>query len=295
MSNKPVLFVIGASGNIGKATLGALSAKYAEKFNIHAGVRNPGKSEELSKLPGVSVVQAEMGNDKLKETLKGVDALYIVTPGAENRAPLTLATAQAAKVAGVKFLLVVSVATAELKNTIFGRQLSEIEEGVSKLGIPYCFLRLPLFVDNNWGFKDTIQGQSTIYCPVDPEKPFTAVVVEGAGRASATILANYSKHTNTTYTLISDRYTYTELSKAFSNALGREISYVLVPNKSAKEAFMGAGYPEWQVDGIIELFDLINSGSSETNFSDLSDYKKITGEDPTSITQWIEKYGGAFK
>ena len=127
MSNKPVLFVIGASGNIGKATLGALSAKYAEKFNIHAGVRNPGKSEELSKLPGVSVVQAEMGNDKLKETLKGVDALYIVTPGAENRAPLTLATAQAAKVAGVKFLLVVSVATAELKNTIFGRQLSEID------------------------------------------------------------------------------------------------------------------------------------------------------------------------
>ena len=120
-------------------------------------------------------------------------------------------------------------------------------------------------------------------------------MVEDAGRAGATILANYSKHTNTTYTLISDRYTYTELSKAFSNALGREISYVLVPNKSAKEAFMGAGYPEWQVDGIIELFDLINSGSSETNFSDLSDYKKITGEDPTSITQWIEKYGGAFK
>ena len=77
---KPVVFVIGASGNVGSATIQALSTKYADKLEIRAGVRNPDKADKI-KLPGVTIVQAEMGaKDKLKETLKGVDALFIVTP-----------------------------------------------------------------------------------------------------------------------------------------------------------------------------------------------------------------------
>ena len=114
---KPVVFVIGASGNVGSATVQVLSSKYADKVEIRAGVRNPDKADKLKSLPNVSVVQAEMGDkEKLTRTLKGVHTLYIVTPGVENRAQLTIATAQAAKDAGVKHLLVVSVPTADLKD-----------------------------------------------------------------------------------------------------------------------------------------------------------------------------------
>ena len=44
---KPVVFVIGASGNIGSATVQALSAKYSDKVEIRAGVRNPDKADKL--------------------------------------------------------------------------------------------------------------------------------------------------------------------------------------------------------------------------------------------------------
>ena len=44
---KPVVFVIGASGNIGSATVQALSVKYSGKVEIRAGVRNPDKAETL--------------------------------------------------------------------------------------------------------------------------------------------------------------------------------------------------------------------------------------------------------
>ena len=105
---KPIVFVIGATGNIGSATVIELASKHGDKLDIRAGVRNPEKADKLKGLAGVTVVQAEMGdNEKLVEAFKGVNALYIVTPGAENRAALTIATAKAAKSAGVKHLAVV--------------------------------------------------------------------------------------------------------------------------------------------------------------------------------------------
>ena len=292
---KPVVFVIGASGNVGSATIQALSTKYADKLEIRAGVRNPDKADKI-KLPGVTIVQAEMGaKDKLKETLKGVDALFIVTPGAENRAPLSIATAEAAKEAGVKFILAVSVPIASLTDTIIGRQFSELEGKISSLGVPYTFIRLPHFIDNNWGFKDTIQSQSAFYSPINGDKSFTAVVVEDAGNAAATILSDYTKHTNKTYTVVSDRYTDNELAKAFSEVLGKEIKYIQVSYDATKQAFLGNGYPEWEVDSLLEIFKLIDNDAPEINQSDLSVYKTLTGEEPTSVKAWIAKYDGAFK
>jgi len=37
---KPVVFVIGASGNVGMVTVKALADKYATKVEIHAGTCN---------------------------------------------------------------------------------------------------------------------------------------------------------------------------------------------------------------------------------------------------------------
>ena len=293
---KPVVFVIGATGNIGSATVTALSSKHADKLDIRAGVRNPDKADKLKGLAGVTVVQAEMGaKEKLVGTFKGVHALYIVTPGAENRAPLTISTAEAAKEAGVKHIVVVSSLTVHLTDTIFGKQLEEVEKNIKQLGVTYTFLRLPLFIDNYFGFKDAIQGQSSIFCPVDPTKPYTPVAVGDAGKAAAAVLADPSKHANKTYKIISDRHTFGDVAAAFSEALGKQVNYVRVPYEAAKVAFLGMGYPEWQVDGIMELYKLIDSGSPVINQADVSEYTQITGEQPTDLKTWVGQVAGAFK
>ena len=293
---KPVVFVVGASGSIGSATIQALSSKYSNKVEIRAGVRNPDKTDKLKGLQGVQLVQADMGDkEELTSTLKGVHALFVVTPGAEQRVQLTINAVEAGKAAGVTFVLVVSVPTADLTDTIFGRQCNEIESTVSKLGIPYNFLRLPYFLDNLWGFKDTIKNQSTIYSPVDPTQPFTAVTTQDAGNAAATILVNPSDHYNKTYTIVSDRHSYNDVVREFSSVLGRKNKYVRVSYEAAKQTFLGFGVPEWQVDGGLELFKLFDSGSPATNVVDLSAYEQITGEKPTSLKQYVAQIAPAFK
>ena len=294
---KPVVFVIGASGSVGAATVTALSAKYADKVEIRAGVRNPEAADKLKGLNGVTLVAAEMGGDrdKLVTTLKGVDALFIVTPGTKARAELAISTAEAARDAGVKFLLVVSVLTADLTDTIFGAQFSKLERAVAQLGVTYSFLRLPLFIENYWGFKDTIKGQSTFYSPVDPDKLYTPVVVSDAGNAAAAILSNPTAHANQTYNLVSNRHTLNDVAASFSEALGREVKYVRVPYEAAKQSLLQMGFQDWQVDGIFELDKLIDSGSHITNQEDLTHYTKITGEKPTELKTWITSVKAAFQ
>ena len=293
MAGKPVVLVTGASGNIGAATVSVLAEKYADKAEIRAGVRNPDK---VPARPGVTVVKAVMGDkDQLKEPLKGVDVLFIVTPGAEDRAPLTIKTAEAAKEAGVKFILVVSAPNVFLPDTIIGKQLSEIEDKISKLGIPYSFLRLPMFMENMWGSKDTIVSQSAFYAPQSPDKPTIYIAVEDAAKAAAAILTDYSKHNGKGYTILSDHYTNAELAAAFTEALGKEVKFVQVPLEAAKQAMVGKGWPEWQVDGLLEIMKLIEEGTSFFSVEDAGVLESLIGEEPTSMKAWVTKNAPGFK
>ena len=238
--SKPVVFVIGASGNVGSATVKALSAKHAGRVEIRAGVRNPDKADSLKSLTGVRVVKAEMGSSELETTLKGVAALFIVTAGVVNGADLAIATAASAKKAGVKHIVAVSVPTAGKNDTIFGRQLAKLESGIKDLGVPYTFLRLPMFFENYWGFKDTIKGAGAIYAPADPTKPFVSVVVADAGNAAASILVDPANHANKVYHIVSDRHTFGDVAAAFEEALGDLQQSLIRGDKGAFRGFWPA-------------------------------------------------------
>ena len=293
---KPVVFVIGASGSVGSATLTALAAKYADKVEIRAGVRNPDKADKLKAIAGITIVKAEMGKkDELVNTFKGVNALYIVTPTVQNRAELAMVTAEAAKEAGVRAIAVVSVNVADQADTIIGGQFNEIEGRISKLGVPYTFVRLPYFVENMWGFKDSIIGQSSMYSPIDPTKPFTIIVAEDAGKVSAAILVDPTKHANKTYEIASGRQTYEKVAEIFSNVLGKEVKYIRISYDEAKQAFLGKGAPDWQVNAALEIMKLMDSGSPLMNTPDISAFSEITGEQPIEFKAWLDKNSGGFQ
>ena len=226
-----------------------------------------------------------MIKSNFKDSFRGIDALFIVTPGTEDRALLTLQTAEA----GVKFILAVSVPTVEHKNTILGSMYHEIETELPRLGIPYS-LRLPNFLDNNLSNKNSIKNESTIYSPVDPNRASSSVALEDVGRVAAIILTNYTQHINTTYTLISDHFTNNNLVKAFTFALGREIKYVCLSHDDTKQMYQQLGLPQWQSNGLMEMLKLIEDGIIKSGSPDLTIYRTLTGEEPTSLNAWIAKH-----
>ena len=293
--SKPVVFVIGASGLIGTYTLVNLSSKYADKVEIRAGVRNPEKADKLKAIPNVTVVKAAQGDSSLVDVLSGVSTLFIVAPNIGNRAQVAISTAESAKQAGVKHIVVVSALIAALPDTIIGGQFAEIESAIAKLGVPFTVVRLAPFKENYFIASGTIKAQGTIDNPLDADTPFKTVASEDAGKALAAVLANPEKHVGKTLFIISNRESYGDFAKAISEALGREIKYVRLPNDVGGKMFLELGFQQWQSDGFLETFRLMEASSPVFAGNEQGDFRSITGEEPTDLKQWVAKNIGFFQ
>ena len=295
--SKPTVFVLGCSGSIGSATARALSRKYSDTLNILAGTRDTAseKVASLRSLPGVTILHADMNNKEgLRDLLTGVTSLFIVTP--TNGFRLAIGAAEVAKASGVKHILTVSVLTVELTDTIYGKQYGELESSVKHLQIPYTFIRLPPFVDNYWAYKRPIQQNSSFSTPADPTKPFSAVVVEDAGKAAAAIMAEPEKHYGKTYKLISNRHTLNELAAAFSQALGKNVKYERISyNDCRRRLVKVVGFSEEDADGILEIYRLTDEECPMLDDPEMSHFNQITGEKPTSLKEWVNEVTPAFK
>lgn len=292
--SKPVVFVIGASGIVGSATLTSLSANYADKVEIRAGVRNLEKAEKLKAIPNVTIVQATMGDSNLVSVFTGVSTLYIVSPGTVNRAELTISTAEYANQAGVKHIVAITGSVSTLTDTIIGAQLADIESKISKLGLPHTFLHLPMFMENYLTLKDSIV-QGTIYGAYNPDTPSLYATVEDIGKASAAILVHPEKYANKSVAVVGDYHSYNDFVKAFSEVLGREIKYQQVPYEACKEEMMAKGFPEIQAEGLIEVFKLINASHPAVTDTHPGVFKNLTGEEPMNMKQWLAKNAEEFK
>lgn len=64
----------------------------------------------LNSLPKIRVTEADMGKpDTVQAAAKGASAVFLVSPGAENRASLIKNALDAVKRVGVPFIVVVSL------------------------------------------------------------------------------------------------------------------------------------------------------------------------------------------
>lgn len=294
---KLTVFVLGCSGSVGSATVRALSEKYPDKVKILAGTRDPAseKAAVLKTLPGVTVLRADMNDEEgLRELLCGVTSLFIVTP--TNGWKLAIGAARVAESSGVKHILAVSVLTVEMTDSIYGKQFGELELSVKDLDIPYTLIRLPPFVDNYWAHKQPIQEKSSFSTPGDPTKPFSAVVVADAGKAAAAIMAEPKKHYGKTYKLISNRHTLGELASTYSEVFGRKIRYDRISYEDCRKRLINvAGFGEEDADGILEIYRMTDEENPLIDDPDMTHFTKITGEEPTTLKEWVTEVAAFFK
>ena len=163
------VMVLGSTGNVGQATLHYLVEKHASTCEIQAGTRDP---RRLTPLPGVKAVAATI-HDPQESWLRPLDTLILITPGNDSRVPSTIKMATAATKAGVSHVVVVSVITADLTDTVFGEQFEQIESAVKELCLQsrskYSLVRLPLFLENYFGFTSQVTLPSPLTLDPNPQ------------------------------------------------------------------------------------------------------------------------------
>jgi hypothetical protein len=72
-------------------------------------------------------------------------------------------------------------------------------------------------------------------------------------RGSRSVVLTEHGHEGKTYNITgSEALTHTEIASQLSEALGRHVTFVNIPESAMREALLGFGFPEWQADGLIE-------------------------------------------
>ena len=155
--------VIGATGNVGRPTVAALLAKGE---SVRALSRN---ADNFSKLPeGAEGVVGDLeSGDGLAAACDGVDAMFLITSNGETETQRGLNAVEAAKAAGVKRIVFLTVANPNKEPEIpHYRAKIPVEAAIKDSGMDYTFLRCNFFMQTDLSIIPVVKEHGVYAMPI---------------------------------------------------------------------------------------------------------------------------------
>lgn len=283
------VLVTGANGTTGAATLQALAGLGVE---VRALVRDPAK---LIAAENVEVAVGDFDDAaSLRAALTGVDRAYLVGASSPRQAEQETAFATTAAEAGVAHLVVLSVigaGDAGSEAFRFGMEHRRSERAVVSSGVTYTFLRPNGFLQNFLGQASTIAGEGAFSSSLSPQARVSYVDAGDIGAVAAAALTE-DGHEGKAYTLTGpEALSDDDIAERMSAVLGRPVRHVQVPVDGVRQAMLSNGYPGWNVDGLVELFALYETGAASAISGDV---ELVLGRRPRGIDDFVRANAAAF-
>jgi len=289
--SKRRVMVLGSTGNVGQATLHWLTQKHSSVCETFAGTRHPGR---IRLVEGCIPIEADM-NDPKQSWLVGLDVLIIITPGNDDRVPSTMRMVKEACKAGVTHLIVVSVITADLSESVFGTQFQQIENEVKMVGAhgaKFTLVRLPLFYENYYGFTGSVRTERKIRCCIDPGQLYSPIAVTDIGEALAAIAADtQGTFLDKTVSLAGESHSFAQLVSWLGEVTGTIVSYERETTDETMTTLLDFGFLKWQAQGILELYDMVSAGHYVYETTAL---EQALGHPPMTVKDWLKHASSIF-
>ena len=234
------ILVTGATGKQGNAVIRHL-LKYGQK--IKAMTRDPFKADELEKLGVEAVIGDFLDRPSLDSAFKGIKRMFLVaTPyntGVDEEIAQGMAAVDAAKAAGVEYLVYSSVGSANRQTGIphFDSKW-KIEEHIRELGIDYFILRPVFFMDNfasAWMLPALKKG--TLELPVKADRKLAMVAVDDIGRFIAQAFEHPERFLGREIEFAGEEITFPEALSKISKITGAPLVYKEVPKDASEKIF----------------------------------------------------------
>jgi uncharacterized protein YbjT (DUF2867 family) len=288
------ILVTGASGNIGSEIVKQLLG-VAPAFSIKAAVHSRQNVKNVKDGDRVKVIPIDYNeSDTLREALKDVDKLFLLTPDVPNAAYLASNAVTEAKKAGIRHIVKQSVMGANLDADVGTMRLHrQVEEIIEQSGIPFTFLRPNEFMQNFINFHSpSIKGTNAFYIPLEDAK-VSLVDVRDIAAVAVKSLIDEDRHKNKIYLITGpEALSYHQVAEILSNTTGRKISYVNISEEEAKAAMKEIGMSDWLINTVSELSDYFRKGKA----SEVSPaVEEVTGRKPISFSQFANDYADAFR
>jgi uncharacterized protein YbjT (DUF2867 family) len=281
-----MILVTGATGTIGREVVAQLVAA-GQKPRVL--VRSP---EKLKHLEGkIEVVKGDLDDAaSLAKAMQGCDKLFLLTAGVDGPR-LEAKAIDAAKAAGIKHVVKLSVLGAEFEAVSFGKWHRASEKKLEASGLQWTFIRPGNFMTNTLMWSDTIKKDGAIYQPVGNGKYASIDPADIAAVAVKALTAD--GHAGKAYALTGPESMSTQqMADVLGKALGKPVKHVDVPADAARSGMIAAGLPEGYVNALMELMAVMKAGGTDLV---TPVFQELMGRKPTSFDQWVANNVGAFR
>lgn len=326
------IFVTSAAGQLGCGTIHHL-VSHLPDLKVVGSVRNPEKAKEKFsnlannanfRLVVTPNVTEEEGLSALVDAMRGCEALFLIPPN-QGRVEVGKAYTRAAKEAGIKYILLLSISAIGKRDVLFAREFGEIEDCIRASWIRASFLRAGFFTDNLLADAATVKRGKEFYHLADPDARFNPITVLDISLLASSLLTKYlgpkegglqqhQGHNPDIYYLSGPQpITMTEVAKIFSKVIPASFSFALLVVKSEilaskqiikddvkyiqytrkdyLKSLVRPGKPESMAQGLIELWDMVNDGLDATVSPD---FEKIVGRKPASVESFLTSHSQLF-
>jgi uncharacterized protein YbjT (DUF2867 family) len=284
------ILVIGGTGTVGSQVVANLLKRKADVRVMTSS------AEKVRTLPAGT--EGVVGNLKDKDSLgnvfKGVERAFLLTPISQTETEEGLNAVQAAKSAGIKRIVYMSIHQLEdIPDAPHFAGKIPIEKAIKESGIPYTIIRPNNFYQNDHWFKQPIM-QYGIYPQPIGNVGVHRVDVRDIAEAAVNALLN-DGHTSKTYSLVgSDLITGDSGAKTFGKYLGKEVVYAGDDlDKWAEQA--KAMMPEWIVNDFRVMCKYFQTKGFMATLEHQAETERILGRKPTSFETFVNETTTAWK
>lgn len=248
--------ILVSGGNIGNYVAEELTSKGKA---VRVLVRNPRPKRRWAEL-GIEQFAADLSKPAtLTPAFEDVERFFSVTPFVENLVELGTNAIEAAKNAGVRYMVRSSAVGASDDGITMSRWHREVEKAVEGSHIPYTILQPNTFMQSYFMQAETIKRGDGFYMP-QADGRVSLIDVRDIAAVAVRCLTE-SGHEGKAYTLTGDEaLSNAEIASKLSAALGRKISYYDVTPEQAQDSMTKAGVPGWMAKALLELFAVCKAG-----------------------------------
>lgn len=283
-----MILVTGATGNIGRELVMQL-AQTGKPFSVM--VRNAGKAQQMfGQIPNCKIVEGDVSKpNTLAKALEGVDTAFLLTPSDYKQVDQQGNFIDAAKAAGVKHIVKLSVVGAALDAPAqLMRWHAQSERELEQSGIAWTHLRPHVFYQYWLQLVYPINMTGGFYASLKENVALPAIDIRDIATVAVACLTEPG-HEGKVYRLTGpEALTNTQVAQKIGKVIGKPVTYSYAPPEQTKAGMMQLGMQPWFVDFVVGMDEAYSTG----NYSNVTfDFYRITGRQPRSADQFFNDFG----
>ncbi|URN99698.1 SDR family oxidoreductase [Leclercia adecarboxylata] len=279
-----MIAITGATGQLGQLVIEQL-LNTVPASQLVAIVRNPARAEALSQ-QGVTVRQADYTDQAaLTRALAGVDKLLLISSSeVGQRAPQHQNVINAAKTAGVKFIVYTSLLHADTSPLGLHVEHVATEQALADAGIPYALLRNGWYTENYLASAPPALEHGVFIGAASEGKIASATRADYAAAAARVI--SEEGHAGKVYELAGDHaWTLGELAAELSRQSGKNVVYQNLSEADFAAALKSVGLPA----GLADMLADSDVGASKGGlFDDSRTLSTLLGRPTTPLAESVK-------